>query len=282
MALLQIFTQLPNLEERLPWETKDTCLQSLASFCAMTDMAHMERDSEVFYDAENVETFFNQTATLFEEMEYFRTPKMRLYEAFSDALDWRTVSTHIPECAYILWDLENGKVEFLYSHTLCEIAERILSNHQNCLLILTTSTEMTRGFFPVFKDAIHIEDLPRFVHIPFAENLDSLEQWLSKNRESRLFNLSPKHGENGQGHWQDASPLLCDRQRAQELLGNAIGDKRLTPELYNFDEQHDCCIVFKYENDTPQNQYHGYHVSIESIAYKSLRELLQKRRDTAE
>ncbi len=84
--------------------------------------------------------------------------------------------------------------------------------------------------------------------------------WIWQNGEVRNFNLSPKHGENGIGHWTGESSLLCNRERAQELLNISIPDFREKNRLFVFDERFNTFLEFFFEGDNPQKQWHGFHL----------------------
>jgi len=78
----------------------------------------------------------------------------------------------------------------------------------------------------------------------------------------RVFNLSPKHGENGRGNQPHASPLLCSKEDAQKMLNEAVPcflekEKR----LYYFDSKHNKYIIFYFEGDNPQKQWHAFHLN---------------------
>ncbi|NJO02815.1 MAG: hypothetical protein HC880_15045 [Bacteroidia bacterium] len=103
--------------------------------------------------------------------------------------------------------------------------------------------------------------------IPWVSSLEDLEKWLKENRGPRIFNVHPKHGENGQGNWgksrgNKVEVLECSQEEAQILLDTAVGNHQIDPRrLYNYDVKHEKYILFYYEGDTPQNQYHGFHLS---------------------
>jgi hypothetical protein len=96
-----------------------------------------------------------------------------------------------------------------------------------------------------------------------CENLhatDEIIYWIA-NTEVRPFNLSSKHGENGKGNWQGESLLLCTKEDAQKLLNTAIPCfEEKEKNLFNFDNTHNTFIVFYYEGDNPQRQWHGFHL----------------------
>lgn len=97
-------------------------------------------------------------------------------------------------------------------------------------------------------------------------NKNDIVVWISTQR-IRTFNLNPKHGENGQGNQLNASPLLCSKREAQMLLKTAIPcflDRE--KNMYNFDEEKNTYIIFFYEGDNAQNQWHGFHVNTKDWA----------------
>ena len=100
------------------------------------------------------------------------------------------------------------------------------------------------------------------VDVKFIKSTESLVNFFSKEFEKRNFNLSPKHGENGIGHWNGESSLLCNKQQAQVLLDKSIGDFAVKKRrLFYFDENHNCYIEFFYEGENPQKQWHGFHIT---------------------
>ncbi|GHT24231.1 hypothetical protein AGMMS4957_16910 [Bacteroidia bacterium] len=103
-----------------------------------------------------------------------------------------------------------------------------------------------------------IYDRIKCTSIPKREDL---VDWVS-NIKPRTFNVHPKHGENGKGNQPNASPLLCSKSEAQTLLKTAIPCfLERGKNLYNFDDDKDTYIVFFYEGDNPQNQWHGFHIN---------------------
>jgi len=90
-----------------------------------------------------------------------------------------------------------------------------------------------------------------------------LVHWIATVKP-RTFNLSPKHGEKGKGNYSKASPLLCSKEEAQNMLDDAIPCfLEQEKSLFNFDTIHQTFIVFYFEGDNPQNQWHGFHLKQE-------------------
>lgn len=89
----------------------------------------------------------------------------------------------------------------------------------------------------------------------------SVLKWYETNRKpQRIFNLNPKHGENGKGahpgnKGEKVSILMCSKEEAKNMLLKAIGvDLRV---LYFFDQVHNQYIEFKCESE---NTFHGFHL----------------------
>ncbi|AYN03748.1 hypothetical protein [Flavobacterium sp. 140616W15] len=94
----------------------------------------------------------------------------------------------------------------------------------------------------------------------FIPDTNSIIKWFKDDGEVRNFNLSPKHGENGKGQWQGESPLLCNKEMAQDYLNNSIADFKEKNRLFYFDDVHNKYLEFFYEGHNPQKQWHGFHV----------------------
>ena len=115
-----------------------------------------------------------------------------------------------------------------------------------------------------YQPLLAIKSVEEFEVVSFKvlNEPNDLLKWVQENSNSRTFNLSPKHGENGRGQWNGESPLLCSALDAQFLLNTAIPDfNEKDKRLFNFDENHQTFIEFFYEGDNPQNQWHGFHVN---------------------
>lgn len=102
----------------------------------------------------------------------------------------------------------------------------------------------------------------KIVKFAVVSDFSRMLEWIISQGPKRVFNVSPKHGENGRGNWHNESPLLCSGEEAQELLNNAIADfNEKQRRLFNYDRNRNAFIEFFYEGDTPQQQWHGFHVT---------------------
>lgn len=95
--------------------------------------------------------------------------------------------------------------------------------------------------------------------------------FLQQKRLVRTINKNNKHGENGKGAHKNnkgdtVSLLYCSVEEAQNLLNTAVKSNNHKARLYNFDTKNEKFIVFYYEGETPQNQYHAFYLENENDA----------------
>jgi hypothetical protein len=136
-----------------------------------------------------------------------------------------------------------------------DLAMAIVGPHSKNALISVTKSE--------YPPLLAIKSSAEFeaVKVDVLNDMDGLLAWAQGNSDKRIFNVSAKHGENGRGHWRGESPLLCNAADAQQLLNTAVPDfTERDKRLFNFDINHQTFIEFFYEGDTPQRQWHGFHV----------------------
>jgi hypothetical protein len=105
--------------------------------------------------------------------------------------------------------------------------------------------------------------------------IKSIHQWFEKNRlPERIFNLNPKHGENGKGNIPGESILLCSKEKAQCLLHKAVGDSS-NPTLFYYDEEYGRYMEFKNEN-TGNNTYHAFHIENNILCHRLKKSIKEK------
>jgi hypothetical protein len=231
---------------------------------AMLEITYREKNTNVFYSTTNIEQFLST----FDGDIYLQTLKGKLQEMLTGADDWETRSLQKNTHSYFIWSLNDSKVYQIINHTLAEIAESTQNQSDNRFVLIDHEATHLTTYIYIFKDSLTKEFEPFFIKISSTVSRESLEEWLINNRQQRVFNLNPKHGENGMGghksnKGEKVALLLCSRERAQELLNNAKGDKRKNKELYIFDDQHKRFLIFKDDN-TEINSYHGYHLDSEN------------------
>jgi hypothetical protein len=197
----------------------------------------------------------------------------------SNPKDWRTEQVHNADEIYIcpLCTENDGLVS---DTSLAEATERYLLNPNSAKYYLIVNFKASRfasfTHIPIIKNDIQNVDLQHF------ENKNDFEDWLKAQKITRKFNKNNKHGENGKGAHSknkdnNVAILYCNITEAQTLLDTAISspspsDKR----LYNFDTKNQKFIVFHFEGDTVENQYHGFHIEPEE-AKKDIYRWLHKR-----
>ncbi len=123
-----------------------------------------------------------------------------------------------------------------------------LSSYNNVLLWVKSNTEFER------------------VNVYATSEMIELQNWIVKSSNVKKYNFSNKHGNdkvkaNPPKSREKVSQLRCSDEKAQELLRTAIPNfEEKQGWHYNFDETLDTFIVFPFEGDTPQNQFHAFHV----------------------
>ncbi|KWT84044.1 hypothetical protein [Candidatus Magnetominusculus xianensis] len=180
-------------------------------------------------------------------------PITRLKRLLRDWENWRETIQQSSDKEYKIFG------QPIKDHTFCEISKRQATDKNNNYALLNHHA------CKIMDKNISVSiDGRNAYYFPNLQNFTSLIQWFVENRKpKRMFNLNPKHGENGRGNWPDASSLECSKDEAQELLNTAIGDSGKT--LYTYDKKNMKYIVFRYENtDEDKITYHGYHVALNS------------------
>jgi hypothetical protein len=180
--------------------------------------------------------------------------KKRLINLFrTNFINWRENRMNTNNDVYQIF---NQAIE---NHALCEIVQRrhVLTEgnyalFNNFAIKLANQLEIT----------VNLSEIYLFKILSCKEQLT---EWFSENRiPKRKFQAIPKH--NIQHpivvNNRVISPLYGSTIDPEEILKTAIGiDKK---ELFGYDSGVDKYIVFKYENVEHQNQYHGYHIALDS------------------
>jgi len=251
----------------------------LHNYQKMIEIVAREKGAKIIYDSENVTEFQQQMSWLDDE---FMSLQYAFYTLLSHAENCRDNSKQVADSLYFIWDLKQfAGIQINRSiSTLAEIAEEKWQDENKKLVLMhNDSIHLNRSIIPIIKED-YGKGCPFFICIEHVKNSTELENWIRRNRQPRCFNLNPKHGENGKGakanKGEKVSVLLCNRKHAQELLESAVGDKRISKKLFNFDHEFQKFIVFEDEN-TPNNTYHGYHLDDENEVPKNIQEYLFKR-----
>lgn len=256
MSKVNLFILIPEHNPKFNWihsidnliEERDICnyLRNLNSH--KKSIFHEKYDG--YYDQNSLIALSNQIKIL--EDSYPQPTLRTLRLIFEDFFDWRENAVQTNENKYSVFSTQ------IENHTFCEIAERKQNNTEQ-LFFMMNHQAIT------FQNQINIKINNKDNHFEIVQNEVELTNWFSKNRiPKRNFQSIPKHNiqkpiiRNG----KLISPLYGNSENANEILKSAIGIN--TKELFGYDKANKMVIVFKHENDTPQNQYHGYHVEINS------------------
>ncbi len=205
-----------------------------------------------YYDADNVSAFLYPVEAMEDCYPNVKTSMRLAMSKWGE--NWRTQKKQK--------DTEN----YMYYHspikddTLCEVTERKFVSADGSTFLL-----VNYDAFSCTSETIMMERNQEQVELDVRKaDIKSISGWYEVNRKpQRVFNLNPKHGENGKGAHPDnkgekVSVLMCSRDEAENMLLKAIGkDLRV---LYFFDKKYNQYIEFKRETG---HTYHGFHLDSE-------------------
>jgi hypothetical protein len=237
---------------------------------ALITLADCEKGADLLFEGSNKDEFIELINLL--EIENYGSYNFEdsINILLENAENWENSpisAINEDNCIYRLWNFANKSVESPLP-TLKEITESKLqySHSKTILLNFFNAIFIDKKYFSLFKDCRNdpSEKFPKFVKIEALSDFLTFDKWLQKNRIKRNYNLEDsRHIENHPRYDKTKSPLLGGiggKQNAANLLITAVGDPKKSKDLINFDEGNDSFIWFEYENDNPQNQYHGYHL----------------------
>lgn len=165
--------------------------------------------------------------------------------------NWRTQKVQKDTVKYMYYCIP------IKDDTLCEMTERkFVSKDESTFLLINYDA------FSCASETIITKRNQDEVKLNVRNaDIKNISKWYETNRKpQRIFNLNPKHGENGKGahpgnKGEKVSVLMCNKEEAKNMLLKAIGsDLRV---LYFFDQVHNQFIEFKRECE---NTYHGFHL----------------------
>ncbi len=224
-----------------------------------------ERNVTKYYDKKNLDGMLYP----YQELEYpFVDTQVRTTLRDLDVVDWRIELGE--DDTIIEWhgtQIPNDTVAKVYERAHTDTPDLLV----HATLFSVGDAIENDGETIVFKK----ENVD--CSLSYQTTLRGLHEWLSENRiPQRYFKYSEKHGENGVGGWMlpnnvPAAVLECNREHAQEILCKAIGDTSLDNDLWYFDADYDKVLYFEYENQSPQNEYHGYHLSQGDKGYSKVK-----------
>lgn len=239
-----------------------------------------EKGATLYYQGDNKQTFVDELNTYgtFEEfgfLSFFNiedTLNVLLNDVNAKNWEEKPKQDASGDCVYNLWYFDGQQVLGDFPEVLNEVTEHSLNTQEQekCLLVsIKKALEITQKTLPTFKGGRDADNLPVFVYIAQVTDFKQLEAWFEENRRPRTYNMGDNRHIEGHGSYvPEKSPVLGGfggKQNLADLLQTAVGDqhaKRDYEDLMNYDPLHKRYVWFEYEEDNPQNQYHGYHLAI--------------------
>lgn len=231
----------------------------------MIDLADCEKNSKLFYCKSEKDNFIEDLIVVDEILNniggYDFETAINILINDSDVKN--ILHKEETNCSYSIFEPSINDLDRDIPDLFKEIAKRRLDNSRNNFLVINAfRLHFTSNSILIIKNqAMQSQDI---VEIPSVTRFVDLDTWLQGHRCERHFNnTDERHIETSPRYIKGKSPLLrgiAGRSSAENLLKAAIGDKRETEDLMNFDEVNDNYIWYEFENENPQNQYHAYHL----------------------
>jgi hypothetical protein len=204
------------------------------------DVLYSKKDTDILND-------------YFEGCEEFFSPKIQ--DRLGDLLGDFSLSKEGVYFFNIDFALENTQIR---QSSYTSLDERCCKNKMPIVFTLNLKKEESLMFVKSSNEFGKVE-------IKAFNNAKDIWQFICCNIDKRHYHPSLKHGNDKKTAIPPArekvSQLLCCDQEAQELLDTAIFDLREKKGFhYNFDPVRDTFIVFPFEGNIPQNQFHAYHI----------------------
>ena len=202
-----------------------------------------------YYDADNVSAFLYPVEAMEECYPNIKTRMRMVMSKWGE--NWRTQKVQKDTVNYMYYCIP------IKDDTLCEMTERkFVSTDESTFLLINYDA------FSCASETIITKRNQDEVELNVRNaDIKTISKWYETNRKpQRIFNLNPKHGENGKGahpgnKGEKVSVLMCSRGEAKNMLLKAIGSDPKV--LYFFDKTHNQYIEFKCES---KNTYHGFHL----------------------
>ena len=215
-----------------------------------------ERHVDKYYDKKNIDGMIYP----YKELSY---PKVvdQVYTSLRDfdVLNWREALGE--DETNIVWhdmQIQNDTFAKVYERAQIDTPELLV----HATLFSVEDAIESDGKIIVFKKG------NKNCSLSYYTTRRDLHAWLSENRiPQRRYKYDKKHGEYGNNnnwHLPDGTPaamLKCGPEHAQEVLCKAIGDTSKDDNLWYYDEEIQEILYCEYQNESPQNEYHCYHIS---------------------
>jgi hypothetical protein len=258
--------------------------EALANFLDLTEsllVTKFNRHCQVHYSAKGIDRVFQNLEILQVELEHELTnPIQRLRMVLSElaAYNWDMNPKQSKALNYYLL-VEEATNLCVNNSTIAEAAHYGYNQEAVLLLCMQSSEFSSDQVVTVLISSTDKSAAKELIKVETRSSEKLTRDWLTTRTSKRNFNLNPKHGENGKGAQnhrdEEVSVLRCSKEKAQHLLDSAIGYPN-TNNLYNYDVEHRGYIVFKFEGNSPQNSYHGYHTNGPSEVPEEVRRYLQR------
>jgi hypothetical protein len=240
--------------------------------------------SEVFnpenFSDENLHTFAKSINAVFEVARqlkakiFYKFGEVQTLKSFFEDIDYNFTKSQGNRLDVLLDDFipfkENYhffKVHFAQKETSLEAVDYgFLNAMDNQKAIYIVFTQNLMGQEQLLH--VHANDDFHFCEINHFNQAKDIWKFINERLPKRTYSFSPKHG-NATAKaippkaTEKVSQLLSSDTEAQTLLNSAIFDSREKKFYYNFDVSKDTFILFPYEGDTPQKQFHAFHITKE-------------------
>lgn len=129
---------------------------------------------------------------------------------------------------------------------------------------------LQKGAVSTVQGAVMLTSTNCQLKIQSVGSIADLHNWFSMHRfPSRHYVYNAKHGDahhssqsynNRRGHLERAAQLRTTTAATKVLLKKAVGVSQ-EGDLWYHDDANGCYIYFENQGDTPQHEYHAYHLS---------------------
>jgi hypothetical protein len=269
-----------NFDDQLDKYNAEQSRYLFKGFQMTIDLADCEIGSKLYYSKSNKDIFLGNLKAL-EELSDLNIGSYDL-ETFLNSILHENNVMAIDEvinssCRVTVYNSRLGGLDEKFPFLFLEVVKKNenLNDLDKQIVLNLFNSYYSQNPIMIISDCSYSNGPVRCIKVPFVTNFLDLEKWLIENRKKRNFNREDfRHIENhpkSNISSHDKSPLIGGiggQQNAEDLLENAIGDKRSISnksDLMNFDSKNEAYIWYEYENAS--NQYHGYHL-VKAITYE--------------
>lgn len=135
--------------------------------------------------------------------------------------------------------------------------------YEPCVLLQRGAVMAPGGFIQITMSG------NRTLKLQSVNDIIGMHQWLRLHRYPyRHYVYNEKHGDahhrsqkhtDRHGNKIQSAQLLTNSGKTKSLLKNAIGES-VQGDLWYYDVNNSCFIYFENQGDTPQHEYHAYHL----------------------